>query len=440
MAADLSLPAIPGGWELEDYVAALAQADGLFVEKQIIDRQQKEILELDIVCSDYVNGRPRRQLLEVKSGKWGFPDLFKLLGWKTYLSHQTGDIARALLIATRLRDQNVVELVDRTLGRFGIELVAVGDHRAVHAAMTEKGLLSKTEDRGARDAWRYSHWVERKYREQLRSWERQHPNHIGVRKVLSYLDLIDNSSFFVKALPERITMLYDAHFEHPKLAMSLSEEMDGKPFNATDPKMGETWRQSLSRGTRPVVDACFYYEHKSRLTILKAAVDYAHLANLGENPESSLEPDGWVKVRAEQPESFYQAVHRIRSMEFADRLPAFWQSFLWKWGGFVLLDESHEEFSLLAGDTGMPLESVEAAIGIYDTLFPIGTNRSWFYKFPEQNPKVMALKMFPTQMKGIGANLRIWRSGSADYEGFKGEAPYRTLINWNNSLCDLLAG
>lgn len=87
------LPEIPKGKELEDYVAGFLHCVRYFVEKSIIEREQKEILELDMVATTYIDGLPRRLLFEVKSGDWGFSDIFKLVGWKTYLSPDKVDDA-----------------------------------------------------------------------------------------------------------------------------------------------------------------------------------------------------------------------------------------------------------------------------------------------------------------------------------------------------------
>lgn len=91
------LPAVPRGKYLEDYVAALLQQSGYFVEKSAIERGETEVLELDIVTTQYVQQIPNRVLFEVKSGAWGFSDIFKLLGWQTYLSPERVD--RAFFIA-----------------------------------------------------------------------------------------------------------------------------------------------------------------------------------------------------------------------------------------------------------------------------------------------------------------------------------------------------
>lgn len=81
----VTLPESPKGEELEDYIAALFQASGHFVEKQIIERDPADILELDIFATDYGPDEVVRRLVEVKGGKWGFTDLFKVVGWMEYL-------------------------------------------------------------------------------------------------------------------------------------------------------------------------------------------------------------------------------------------------------------------------------------------------------------------------------------------------------------------
>ncbi|WP_028813591.1 hypothetical protein [Streptomyces flavidovirens] len=68
----VKLPDIPGaGEELEDYIAALFQASGHFVEKQIVESDPADLLELDIVTTDYAGEQASRRLIEVKGGKGG---------------------------------------------------------------------------------------------------------------------------------------------------------------------------------------------------------------------------------------------------------------------------------------------------------------------------------------------------------------------------------
>ena len=81
------LPKTPTGKELEDFVAALFQTSEFFVEKNI---QEEKVLELDAVVTVYDGGKPEPFLVEVKSGDWGYRDIFKVLGWMTYLGLPRG--------------------------------------------------------------------------------------------------------------------------------------------------------------------------------------------------------------------------------------------------------------------------------------------------------------------------------------------------------------
>ena len=56
MAKTVSLAALPAGDDLEDYVAALFQAAGYFVEKNLVERDPSDILELDTRLSRLCGG------------------------------------------------------------------------------------------------------------------------------------------------------------------------------------------------------------------------------------------------------------------------------------------------------------------------------------------------------------------------------------------------
>src|SRR6266436_2608674 len=75
----------PKGYELEDAVAAHFVSSGCYVETGIKARNPEEILELDIVWTDYRKDPPRARPVEVKSGQWGLGEVFKFHGWNTYL-------------------------------------------------------------------------------------------------------------------------------------------------------------------------------------------------------------------------------------------------------------------------------------------------------------------------------------------------------------------
>jgi hypothetical protein len=79
----------------EDCVSALFNAGGYHVERHIRHRDLEEVLELDAVATDYSTSPPTRVLVESKSGAWGYPDLFKVLGWMKYLGFERGVVTVA---------------------------------------------------------------------------------------------------------------------------------------------------------------------------------------------------------------------------------------------------------------------------------------------------------------------------------------------------------
>ena len=108
--------------ELEDYVAALLQAAGYFVETDIIEKDFTEILQLDAVATSYDTPEPTVCLAEAKGGKWGFPDLFKLLGWMTYLRAK-----HAGFFVSKAVDDKDPAAVSEKVAPHRISLVPFGD-------------------------------------------------------------------------------------------------------------------------------------------------------------------------------------------------------------------------------------------------------------------------------------------------------------------------
>jgi hypothetical protein len=72
------LPGLPKGKEFEEYISAFFQSAGYYIERNIVKRGVEDVLELDIITTDYssLSSPPDIQLIEVKSGGWGFPDLY----------------------------------------------------------------------------------------------------------------------------------------------------------------------------------------------------------------------------------------------------------------------------------------------------------------------------------------------------------------------------
>ena len=64
----VSLPELPKGKEFEEYISACFQLGGYYIERNIIERDIEEILELDIILTNYGTTAPEITLVEVKVG------------------------------------------------------------------------------------------------------------------------------------------------------------------------------------------------------------------------------------------------------------------------------------------------------------------------------------------------------------------------------------
>ena len=180
-----------------------------------------------------------------------------------------------------------------------------------------------------------------------------------------------------------------------------------------------------------------YYEHRARLDILKGAVEFALLEKHDALPlKRTIEFLGFEMSADFLPNAFHKAVSNLQSIDDFEKIPVLWQSFLWKWGGFFLIDNEAEEKLALANEVNMTAQFVDAAMNIYDTLFPM--ENGWFY----ETNGTKFLKLFPCPFRGIGTRYRCELLGTSDPNDAFNSMPYRylitNLIRWNNSTVELL--
>lgn len=115
----ISLPSIPKDEFYEDYVAAVLSIGGLFLERRLILNYPINILELDVVTTRLEQNRIEKTLSEIKSGKWGLTDVFKVRGWLDYLKYDKASFVS--LNSPNGRD-NLYQQVAKTMG---IDLIDV---------------------------------------------------------------------------------------------------------------------------------------------------------------------------------------------------------------------------------------------------------------------------------------------------------------------------
>lgn len=401
------------GEDLEDYVAALFQASGHFVEKQMVESDPADILELDIVTTEYTTDSLDRRLIEVKGGGWGYTDLFKVVGWMQYLG-----VDKGACFITRWDDR---ESAPNRVGPLGLEVVCFDDFPKAPEQFEALGFGSFA-DPELIDLWRYSYAVERKLVRLILAKAKADLE--GAKAAKAYYRLINHGTFFARTPEESLAMLYEAFMDHPKMMLGYALELDGGEY---DPHSAPTTSASLTAAMRSGgyadLQACMYFEQRARLAILKAAVDYA--VEHPEGPPSLVTDDGKLLLGGVSyhalPMSFQNGMDWLRAQPNYHLYATFWQQFLWGWGGFYLSDRAEQEFEWMSTYSGIPADEIPTALEAFDKFFPTATG--WFTTPGPTD--ITLLKMTPYVFQGIGAHHRRVEYGlGTEIVGLKTSAMY----------------
>lgn len=421
----------PRGLELEDFVAAHLAARARFVETGVTERDPVDVLELDVVWTDYDAAAVRRHPVEVKSGDWGIGDLFKFYGWSRYL-----DLGHGWYFTRTLPGRVAADDLTRLAHRLDISLFHVPDLGQVAEQLKGKGLPEPASD-VLPELWRYSFWVQRRLLKALASGVAAGICAETGRVSRDYQKLINDAIFFEPDVRARVSVLMDAHWKHPRLAQSVAAEIGGAGVNLADPPPTDTFTGALYHGRCFPVQACLYLEHRARLGILKAAVDYIL--------ERDLLPRRVVKILGFEVDfeqwalynAFRGVVARLEKANTFRRYPILWQTFLWTWGGFILTDRKDAEYAELSAETGVPTGEMDAALSLWDDLFPM--DGGWFVT-PTGDTRGQ-LKLMPAALRGIGAYRRLLRAGVDQYSelGLSNMTPARFASD-HNTVVRLLNG
>jgi len=414
--------------ELEDYVAALFQSARFFVEKNI---EEREMLELDSVATSYEGPIPSLLLAEAKSGDWGFPDIFKLIGWMKYL-----DIKKGTLFVSKDIPDKEVDSINKKIAHLDVSVIHLGDFSEATERFKNAGYPEINESI-LMTIWRFSYWVEHKLISNLRNIKKADLSKQGPIKAMDYHHLVNDKIFFVKDVRERLHDLYNEYKNHPRISLGAAIEMSGGQFDAeaVDPT-NQFIKEAIYDGRHELLQACFYIEHRARLAILKAAIDYLCLSEAGIYPEPS---EGIINLNDtliwSLPQSFQSGLDFLRTKASYRKYALFWQIFLWGFGGFYLDDRKALEFIWLSEQSGVPVDEIPSALEVYDLFFPTGS--SWITKpGPTQ---CLIVKMVPTAFQGIGAYQRKRRYEIKEYRelGYH-DKTINDLRKWNNATVNLL--
>jgi hypothetical protein len=428
---------MPKGGEFEEFVSSFLQQPGRYVERQLHEKEQHDVLELDIVLTDYLGNDFKTHIVEVKSGSWGCTDLFKLCGQMRYLKVESGHVVALGNDAGAEPDfmRSVAE-------KLGIDIQWVPAYSEAGKALEPLMPQGWTGEPGVSELWRYSYWLDRCLARRLndlaRSTSRRGPQE--ARAIQADLQ----TNLFSRDLLCRTTGLYDTYKKARHLSARWTHEEHGSDF---DHPPSEQIPPAAFKATyydeveRPHdLDVAAWLEHRMRMAVLKNAVDSLAGRNAASAPgEPRVTADGrTTPLRNALPRTFQTGVDALVNRRWVHLYPVLWQWFMWLCGGVILLDHESEQYSWLSDRTGMPCDVIPEALSAFDLLFP--TQRGWLRsQGPNSRVKVMAL--MPVPFLGIGANLcRLLFAEDGEFASLRtsGNFTQRDLLRWNNNLCEYL--
>ncbi len=428
------LNSLPKEKEYEEFVSAYFQAGGYYIERNIIDRDVEEILELDIILTNYSSADPFLSLVEIKSGSWGFSDVFKIRGWLDYTNIDHS------IIVCQVSRQNV-DYFKRKASELDIDIIVnekIDD--------TAKNLSNYIDPDQIDDIditwWRYAYWIERIILKTLNKKKKSIPNVKRYKILEDYYFKVNSSLFFTRNIIDRLEQLYDAFKENPRVSAKTANEMKGGSFDDNVDIVDQNiFKKTYYDCEFNDIQISTYVEHFARLSILKNLIDYILYKKTG-NQERVEDKKifGIISKMDFLPKSVKDALKIIENDKYLHLYPIFWQWFIYIFGGFILVDFEEQEYELLSSKTGIPVDHINDAFNAYEILFPM--EDGWFNQITTSNIKF--LKMFPVSFRAIGANYRksIYTPGQKEYyelgKSLTGKYTESDLSTWHNHGYQLL--
>lgn len=430
MSDPIVLPDFPDGTEFEELVAAHYQCNGFYVDRNIIEREEKEVLELDVVTTAYTSEIPEITLVEVKSGGWGFSDIFKVAGWLQY-----NGIERGVLVVKEARNQ--LSFYEDKASTVNVETQVI-DKGGVYDEIVPEHC-----DEFDVGAWRYAYWVERKLIKYLKDYKSSRQDLDGPKAIDQYYQNINGGIFFLPSTVERLETLYNLYKRRPNLSARCGNELNGNDFSEdVDQIPTNIFAETFYDCERNIIQVSTFTEYLARLTILKNAVDFYLYEEAGdeERGDKILAQIGDMKIMESNflPNSFKDGLERLSTHNYFERYPIFWQWFIYVFGGFIIDDYKDREYRLLSRKTGIPVDEIENALSVFDILFP--TSDDWIIEAPNTNIRI--LRAFPMPFRGVGANYRRQKYFGEDgeYEDFDVSGRYTVsdIVQWNNLAYEII--
>jgi len=432
--SNITLPDSPSGKEYEDYISAIFQAAGYFIEKNI---SRENILELDIIATDYSGDVPDCLLLEAKAGGWGFKDVFKVKGWMVYL-----DIKKGCFVV----NSSVDEEHNKTASKLDINLVVINDISSINTNLNQY-IKDKQLDDNEIDGWRFSYWIERKIIDSLIHKKKSVKDKKRYLAMLCYYNTVNHDIFFSHNIIDKVEALYSTYQLYPHLSAKVGNELINNEFDKDCSEIPKNiFVDNYYACKNTDINTSSFIEYRARLALLKAAIDYISYKNNGNKDKVDksvtlefMKKSITIDFYEQLPISFRDGISEISKHKYYKQYPVFWQYFMWLLGGFILNDYYDEEICFLSEKSSIPKEEIDNAFNSFQLLFP--TSGGWFTDMAP-NSNITIMKNFPVPFFGTGANWRRYmHTTSHDYNELKltGQHTRADLNKWNVVAYDILS-
>jgi len=422
MSTAITLESNPIEKDYEEYICAYLQSGGLYVEKSIIHREVEEILELDVIINDFKEDCVSKKLIEIKSGGWGFSEIFKVKGWLVFLKLEDG-----VFIVKTIKDN--FEYFQKKAIELNINLIDNHDLTQTYNSL-EKFLCQKPEEKEI-ETLRFSYLLERKLLKQIKRLKRDYPDVQGYKNLDDYFFKINSGSFFSSNPVRRIKQLFDVYLKYKNLTAKLCYELENGVYSDEIEKLSKNGFGSLFYNAEDSpLHIALYIEHLARLTILKSCTEQLlreHKDVFG--LDHFMESIDYLCI----PRTIKTGLEQIVTDRYFHRYPIFWQFFTYVMGGFILTDLQQEEYQYISDNTGIPVTEIPNAFDSFNKLFPKA--EGWMYKIPNSNIKWHLF--FPVALSGVGANHRRFLHVKAEKEEDQTYEELEKMINGNRTISDL---
>jgi hypothetical protein len=425
----IELPIIPKDKDYEDYVCAYLQAGGLYVERSIIHREVEELLELDILTTDFQQDSADNLLVEIKGGDWGFSDIFKIRGWLTYLHYDTGCfiVQKSKLSISYFQDK-ALEL--------NIKLIDNSDLTKTKEKLSS--FFNIEPENAEIETIRFAYLLERKQLAKIKRLKKKFPNLKSYNNLDDYFFKTISGSFFSRDPIQRINKLFDTFIKYKNITAKICHELNDGEFDDDDitELSSECFSNTFYKAQRNIFHVSLYVEHLARITILKCAIEHLIDRLKGKyDPKDILNQLEYLTL----PNTIKTGLTEITNDKYFYLYPRFWQFFTYVFGGFILTDIEVKEFELLSKKTGVPVEEIPNAFDSFNKLFP--RKDGWFFKFPKSSIRYHSL--FPISFCGLGANYRrLVYTDDKDYNSLykllSDDKTSSDLSKWNNLAYEIL--